>query len=95
MRSFSAYILLKILYVRMKMSCAQEVECWGENYILKDENQFSTTEQFWDCECEVNYIHPKSLLVCPRCGAHQDDRPDSRTNEVFAALMVWPEVSCW
>ena len=77
------------------MSCAQEVEYWGENYILKDVNQFSTTEQFWDCECEVNYIHPKSLLVCPRCGARQDDCPDSRTNEVFAALMARPEVSCW
>ena len=77
------------------MSCAQEVEYWGENYILKDVNQFSTTEQFWDCECEVNYIHPKSVLVCPRCKARRDERPDSRMNEVFALMMATPEVANW
>ena len=77
------------------MNCAQEVEYWGENYILKDVNQFSTTEQFWDCECEVNYIHPKSVLVCPRCKARRDERPDSRMNEVFALMMATPEVANW
>ena len=77
------------------MNCAQEVEYWGENYILKDVNQFSTTEQFWDCECEVNYIHPKSVLVCPRCKACRDERPDSRMNEVFALMMASPEVANW
>ena len=72
-----------------------ETEYWDENYILKDVNKFPTTVHFWDCECEANYIHPKSVPVCPRCGAHQDDCPDSRTNEVFAVLMARPEVSCW
>lgn len=74
---------------------AENIEYWDENYILKDVNRFPTTVHFWDCECEANYIHPKSLLVCHRCGAHQDDCPDSRTNEVFASMMAWPEVSCW
>lgn len=74
---------------------AENIEYWDENYILKDVNRFPTTVHFWDCECEANYIHPKSLLACPRCGAHQDDCPDSRTNEVFASMMAWPEVSCW
>ena len=72
-----------------------ETEYWDENYILKDVNKFPTTVHFWDCECEANYIHPKSVSVCPRCGAVSDECPDSRTNEVFAALMAWPEVSCW
>lgn len=67
-----------------------DIECWGENYILKNENQFETTEHFWDCECETNYIHPKCVSVCPRCGAYQEERPDSRTNEVFASLMAVP-----
>lgn len=77
------------------MSCVPEVEYWGENYILKDVNQFQTTERFWDCECEVNYIHPKSVLVCPRCKARRDERPDSRMNEVFALMMATPEVANW
>ena len=68
-------------------------EYWGENYILKNENQFTTTEYFWDCECETVYIHPKSVLACPRCGACQEERPDSRTNEVFASLMAVPIIS--
>ena len=72
-----------------------ETEYWDENYILKDVNRFPTTVHFWDCECEANYIHPKCVPVCPRCGAVSDECPDSRTNEVFAALMAWPEVSCW
>ena len=68
---------------------------WNEDYSLKDVNQFSTTEYFWDCECEENYIHPKSVLVCPRCGAISDERPDSLTNEVFASLVAEPDVSKW
>lgn len=70
-------------------------EYWGENYTLKDVNQFSATERFWDCEREVNYINPKSVLVCPRCKAHQNERPDSRTNEVLAHMMASPEVANW
>lgn len=34
-------------------------EYWGENYILENENQFTTTEYFWDCECGTDYIPPK------------------------------------
>lgn len=77
------------------MRCTPEVEYWGENYILEDVNQFPTTEQFWDCECEVNYIHPKSVLVCPRCKAQRDERPDSRMNEVFSQMMAYPETAKW
>ena len=73
----------------------EDYSLWDENYSLKDVNQFSTTEHFWDCECETNYIHPKSVSICPRCGAVSDERPDSRTNEVFATLMGNPDVSNW
>lgn len=41
----------------------------------KDVNSFPTTVHFWDCECEANYIHPKSVPVCPRCGVVSDERP--------------------
>ena len=76
--------------------CAMTDESlWGEHYVLKDVNRFATTEHFWDCECETNYIHPKSVPVCPRCGAVSDECSDSRINEVFAALMASPDISNW
>ena len=37
---------------------------------------------YWDCECEVDYIHPKEKTTCTRCGAIADDQPDSREIEV-------------
>ena len=37
---------------------------------------------YWDCECEYDYIHPKSENFCPDCGTCSDDQPDSREIEV-------------
>ncbi|XDD52520.1 hypothetical protein AB3N59_20440 (plasmid) [Leptospira sp. WS92.C1] len=40
-------------------------------------------EAFWDCECEKDFVHRKdTLLVCPKCNAHQEDQPDSLAHEV-------------
>ena len=72
-----------------------DTEYWDENYVLKDENRFLLTGRFWDCECEADYIHPKSVSACPRCGAVREERPDSRINEVFGWLMAKPDVSQW
>lgn len=44
-----------------------------------------TTEKYWDCECEHNYIHSAAEEVCPKCGAHRDEQPDSIVSEVKAA----------
>ncbi len=41
-----------------------------------------TTEEYWDCECEYNYIHPKTQKSCPICGAMADEQPDSIVDEV-------------
>lgn len=43
-----------------------------------------TTEEYWDCECATNFIHPKTVAECLRCGAQRDDQPDSRVSEVIA-----------
>lgn len=37
---------------------------------------------YWDCECDDNYIHPIAIQVCNRCSAHQDENPSSREAEV-------------
>ena len=57
---------------------------------------------YWDCECKTNYIRPKQSLgadqskfECPLCGAREDDQPDSRADEVKAALAdveLWPSI---
>ena len=41
---------------------------------------------FWDCECETEFIHSASEQSCPRCGARRDDQPNSRADEVHAAI---------
>jgi Zn finger protein HypA/HybF involved in hydrogenase expression len=44
-----------------------------------------TNEDYWDCECETNYIHKKTEdTSCVSCGAHHFDQPDSRADEVNA-----------
>ena len=74
---------------------ADDNRYWDEGYVLKNPDQFPTTEYFWDCECEMNFIHPKCVWQCSRCGADQDERPDSRMNEVFAQLMSEQPESEW
>jgi hypothetical protein len=38
--------------------------------------------EFWDCNCTKNYIHKKPKNYCSKCGAIQEDCPDSRATEV-------------
>lgn len=54
-----------------------------------------TTDTYWDCECEQNYIHAKSDQSCPSylpggickvCHAFIELQPDSRIAEVQVML---------
>lgn len=38
---------------------------------------------YWDCDCEHNYIHPIAQKKCNVCGFLQEDSPSSRQNEVL------------
>ena len=50
---------------------------------LKEIDLAQTNPDYWDCECEANYIHKKAdRLACHRCGATQDEQPDSRVSEI-------------
>jgi len=51
-----------------------------------------TTEKFWDCECDIDFIHPKIEINCSKCGAIADDQPDSRVMEVAVYLELHPEL---
>lgn len=42
-----------------------------------------THDDYWDCDCEENYIHIKSKSYrCGKCGAREIESPDTRVNEV-------------
>ncbi len=44
--------------------------------------EIQTNPNYWDCECEADYIHPKGSVTCSKCGALEDEQPDSRQNEI-------------
>ena len=41
------------------------------------------TDEYWDCECEKEYIHLRSQETCPICKAEQEEQPSSRVIEVL------------
>jgi len=42
-----------------------------------------TDPNYWDCDCDSNYIHKKSeSLSCPICNMTEDECSDSRPNEI-------------
>jgi hypothetical protein len=43
------------------------------------------TSEYWDCECEKNYIHTRSEKKCYTCGAFRSEQPLFRVNEVVAS----------
>jgi hypothetical protein len=60
-----------------------------ETYLKKfhtSESLIETHPDYWDCECDNDYIHynsPDGQAVCQRCDAHEADQPDSRVNELI------------
>lgn len=52
-----------------------------------------TDDNYWDCECDENYIHKKSVtLFCPVCKMTEDECPDSRPNEIKLFYKNYEEV---
>lgn len=37
---------------------------------------------FWDCECDEDFIHSRFREFCIRCGSLRSEQPNSRANEV-------------
>ena len=56
------------------------------------ENNTTTNDAYWDCNCEENYIHyKKKFKSCLVCGAHQESQPDSMQVEIdeLKIYSVW------
>lgn len=51
------------------------------------------TNQYWDCECEKNFIRPIECPKCPLCGSEKEDQPDSRIEEVFNLGFSIPNIN--
>lgn len=52
-----------------------------------------TTPEYWDCECDGDYIRPCKLKRCSKCGARRGDMPDSMVDEVMKAGLPLQEVA--
>ncbi len=54
------------------------------NINLRVENvgNIQLTPDYWDCECQHNYIHKKDEITCRICNAFLENQPDSRVDEV-------------
>jgi len=50
----------------------------------KEEPESEYTDQYWDCECEDNFIHPSSKRVCFNCNTAAVTQPPSRVSEVIS-----------
>lgn len=58
------------------------------HFVVTDETPDALNPQFWDCECEENYIHMKANKpYCAICHTVHWDQPDSRQNEVEKYLL--------
>lgn len=44
--------------------------------------EIKLNSNYWDCECEENFIHPRTQRKCTACEEHEEDMPDSRENEI-------------
>lgn len=54
----------------------------GLNERLQHVGDITLNLDYWDCECEKNFIHPINQQYCDICGSDQEDSPSSRENEV-------------
>jgi hypothetical protein len=54
--------------------------------MTENDKFFITTRDYWDCECETDYIHPRRKKRCKKCRAYWFNCPESRISEVEAHL---------
>ena len=52
------------------------------NITSQKASRIPTTDKYWDCECQADYIQPASNKFCECCGTSKSDCPSSRINEV-------------
>ncbi len=48
-----------------------------------------TTSQYWDCNCEEDYIQRHSSTICIYCDAVRDEQPDSKIVEAESTYYAY------
>jgi hypothetical protein len=43
---------------------------------------FTLNDNYWDCECEHDFIHTVEKNDCSVCRAIKEEQPNSRNNEI-------------
>jgi hypothetical protein len=66
----------------MNSPTPEETNAWGEP--LDASGGIVCNLDYWDCECETDYIHHVQCERCWRCGAEKEESPSSREEEVRA-----------
>lgn len=52
--------------------------------LVDDTGDIVTVREYWDCECDEDYIHYKGdTLYCSKCKRYECEMPDSRLQEVL------------
>ena len=54
--------------------------------MIEQVGEILLTDQYWDCNCREDYIHPRNEEKCQVCHCHRDDQPDARVEEVLTNL---------
>lgn len=52
-----------------------------------------TNSNFWDCDCENNYIHSVNETECPLCGKDKFVAPDSIQAEIDNQYPVFKNIN--
>ncbi len=47
---------------------------------------FETNDNYWDCECETDYIHKIEKSACRLCSAIEIEQPPSRQAEIDGSI---------
>lgn len=37
---------------------------------------------YWDCDCDADYIHPIAMRICDKCEITQEESPSSIEKEI-------------
>jgi len=47
---------------------------------------FCTTTDFWECQCQENFIHPIFKRRCPKCKAWAEESPNARVEDILRLM---------
>lgn len=66
---------------KVKEECQQHYENLLKKNLM-EQNEIILNEDYWDCNCVENYIHPIYENYCSKCDTYEEDMPNSRQNEI-------------